>query len=133
SVYILQDGYNASASEGAIFMLKQLPKTKSIGEATSGTYQSGATVLLPVTEDTTLIMGTKYLERYDKKGNLIQEKKGMAPDIYTPASNAMARTLTLIKGRKNPFVQTLFLLSQLYSNLKKPKTRTGINNQNNQR
>ena len=133
SVYILQDGYNASASEGAIFMLKQLPKAKSIGEATSGTYQSGATVLLPVTEDTTLIMGTKYLERYDKKGNLIQEKKGMAPDIYTPASNAMARTLTLIKGRKNPFVQTLFLLSQLYSNLKKPKTRTGINNQNNQR
>ena len=69
----------------------------------------------------------------DKKGNLIQEKKGMAPDIYTPASNAMARTLTLIKGKKNPFIQTLFLLSQLYSNLKKPKTRTSINNQNNQR
>ena len=67
SIYILQDEYNASATEGAIFMLSQLPKSTTIGENTSGTFAGGATTELPLSYGS-LIIGTEYRERYDKSG-----------------------------------------------------------------
>ncbi len=112
-IYILQDGWNASATEGAIYMLKQLPNAKTIGEKTSGTYQNGATILLPVTEDTELIIGTKYLERWDKTGAIIEEKEGMKPDIATKAEKALSKALLSIKLRSPVLTQSLFVFSQL--------------------
>ena len=95
SIYILQDGYNASATEGAIYMLSQLPKSTTVGENTSGTFAGGATTSLPMSYGS-LIVGTEYRERYDKNGNKINEKEGMKPDIPCASENAFSKAFNMI-------------------------------------
>ena len=95
SIYILQDEYNASATEGAIFMLSQLPKSTTIGENTSGTFAGGATTELPLSHGS-LIIGTEYRERYDKSGKQIKEKEGMVPDIFCSSQKSFAKAVNII-------------------------------------
>ena len=109
-VYILQDGYNASATEGAIYMLSQLPKSVTIGENTSGTFAGGATTSLPMSYGS-LVIGTEYRERYDKKGNKIKEKEGIHPDIQCSSEKAFSKALNIIGSRSR------FLTSQMVKSL----------------
>ena len=133
NIYVLQDSWNASAAEGAIFMLTQLKDCKTIGEPTSGTFQSGATVSLNITPETELVIGTKYFEREDKKGNMIEEKKGMKPDIYTKSENAMKKALSTIKLKENIFLQAFSILAQITFNSSDKKKSSPFFKQNNQR
>lgn len=100
SIYVLQNRYNASAAEGAIFMLSQLKNATTIGENTSGTFSGGATTRLPMTYGS-LIIGTEYRERLSKKGKSIKEKIGMKPDFKTSSDDAFSMALTLISGQYN--------------------------------
>lgn len=92
SIYVLQDQYNASATEGAIFMLSQLPKAKTIGEKTAGCFAGGATTRLEMPEGT-LSIGTVYRERFDKEGQPIKEKEGMHPTLPCAYNKAFDKAL----------------------------------------
>ncbi len=133
NIYILQDGWNASASEGAIFMLKQLKNSYSIGEQTSGTYQSGATVSLPITSDIELVLGTKYMERLNQKGNIIEEKEGLKPDFPTDSKQAMKKAFSLIRTKNQTLIQAFSILAKIGDYLIKNKKHTPIKKKNNQR
>lgn len=98
SIYILQNEYNASAAEGAIYMLSQLPKSTTIGEKTSGTFAGGATTTLPMSYGS-LIIGTEYRERFDKNGKQIKEKEGMVPDIPCSSENAFSKAMNMISEK----------------------------------
>lgn len=97
-VYVLQNHLNASATEGAIYMLSQLPNCTTIGIPTKGAFQGGSTVVLPLNENYDLIIGTEYRERFYPngvdKGKPILEKKGMAPNVYS--TNAYFTALKLM-------------------------------------
>ncbi len=133
NIYILQDGWNASASEGAIFMLKQLKNAYSIGEQTSGTYQSGATVSLPVAPEIELVLGTKYMERLNQKGNIIEEKEGLKPDFPTDSKQAMKKAFSLIRMQNPALIRTFLILAKIGGHLIKNKKNHPIQNKNNQR
>lgn len=98
SIYILQDEYNASATEGAIFMLSQLPKSTTIGENTSGTFAGGATTELPMSYGS-LIIGTEYRERYNKSGKQIKEKEGMVPNIPCSSEKSFAKAINITSSQ----------------------------------
>ena len=133
NIYILQDGWNASASEGAIFMLKQLKNSYSIGEQTSGTYQSGATVSLQVAPNIELVIGTKYMERLDQKGNIIEEKKGFTPDFQVHSQQAMKKAFSLIRTKNLTLIRAFSILAKMRDYLSKNKNLKKIQKQNNQR
>ncbi len=86
-IYVLQNQKNASATEGAIYMLSQLPNCTTIGIPTKGAFQGGSTVVLPLNEIYDLVIGTEYRERFYQngadKGKAILEKKGMNPNVYS--------------------------------------------------
>lgn len=107
SICILQDQYNASATEGAIFMLSQLPNTKTIGEKTAGCFAGGATTRLEMGDNTSLSIGTVYRERFDKKGSPIREKVGMEPDI--PCNYNQAFEIALTQISKNVITSQMLL------------------------
>ena len=89
-IYVLQNQKNASATEGAIYMLSQLPNCTTIGIPTKGAFQGGSTVVLPLNEIYDLVIGTEYRERFYQngadKGTAILEKKGMNPNVYSTDS-----------------------------------------------
>ena len=97
-IFILQDEYNASAAEGAVFMLSQLQNSKTIGTSTSGTFQGGACkdIQMPIG---TLTIGTIYRERF-KNGKPIKEKEGIPPDIPCSSENAFNTALMHIQEIK---------------------------------
>ena len=133
NIFILQDGWNASASEGAIFMLKQLKNSYTIGEQTSGTYQSGATVSLQVSPDIELVIGTKYMERLDQKGNIIEEKKGFKPDFQVKSQQAMKKAFSLVRTKNQTLIRAFSILAKLGNFLSKNKNHQPFQKQNNQR
>ena len=94
NIYILQDAWCASATEGAIFMLSQIPKSQTIGESTSGTFAGGACVEIPF-EQGFLIIGTEYRKR-SRNGKAIKEKEGQLPDIETPSKEAYTKACEMI-------------------------------------
>lgn len=98
-VYVLQDGWCASASEGAIWMLLQLPHSQTIGEQTSGCFACSAPVRLPF-ENGSLKIGTYYCARI-KNGFSIKEKEGMPADVSVPSDEAFCKAQNLIKARRN--------------------------------
>ena len=104
NIYILQDAWCASASEGAIFMLSQIPNSKTIGENTSGTFAGGACTEIPF-EQGSLIIGTEYRKR-SRNGKEIKEKEGQTPDIETPSKEAYTKACQIILNQQ---IQTLSL------------------------
>ena len=98
SIYILQDKCNASATEGAIYMLSQLKHTKTIGENTYGAFQGGATVELPMRYNTSLIIGTEYRERKTKNGHPIYENEGIPPHVQSESSKAYDTAISTLKS-----------------------------------
>ncbi len=99
SIYILQDRWCASASEGAIFMLSQLPHCQTIGERTSGCFAGSAPVRLPF-ENGMLKIGTYYCAR-TKNGVSITEKEGSPADVCVSSADAYVKVQTLIEERAN--------------------------------
>lgn len=93
-LYILQDNWNASAAEGAIYMLSQISGSQTIGETTSGTFAGGACVNIPF-ECGMLRIGTEYRER-NKNGAQTKEKEGMPPDINVPSQEACNKAIEII-------------------------------------
>ncbi len=106
-IYILQDRWNASATEGAIHMLSQLKHTQTIGENTSGTFVGGSCIEIPMPVGS-LIIGTEYRTR-SKHGKPIHEKDGMEPDIKCASSKAFEQALSIIKKEINSYNSTLFV------------------------
>ena len=98
-VYILQDKWCASATEGAIWMLSQLPHSHTIGEQTSGCFAGSAPVRLPF-ENGSLKIGTYYCARA-KNGLSIKEKEGIPADISISSANALLKAQNLIEERAN--------------------------------
>lgn len=96
-VYILQDKWCASASEGAIWMLLQLPKSQTIGEQTSGCFAGSAPVRLPFINGS-LKIGTYYCARI-KNGLSIKEKEGIPADVSTSSADALVKAQNLIEVR----------------------------------
>ena len=96
-VYILQDKWCASASEGAIWMLSQLPHSQTIGEQTSGCFAGSAPVRLPF-DNGILKIGTYYCAR-TKNGLSIKEKEGIPADVATSSADAFLKAQTLIETR----------------------------------
>ena len=105
TIYILQDRWCASASEGAIFMLSQIPNSKTIGDNTAGTFAGGACVEIPF-EQGSLIIGTEYRKR-SRNGKEIKEKEGQTPDIETPSKEAYTKACQIILNQQ---IQTLSFL-----------------------
>lgn len=93
-IFVLQDRLNASATEGAIYMLSQLPRCITIGEKTSGTFAGGATVDMPMPHGV-LTIGTVFRKR-TKNGKEIKEKEGIPPDIACPPKQALHNAISLI-------------------------------------
>ena len=98
-IFVLQDKWCASASEGAIWMLSQLPKCQTIGEQTSGCFAGSAPVRLPF-DNGMLKIGTYYSAR-TKNGVQIQEKEGIPADISVSSADAYVEAQNLIKTRRN--------------------------------
>ncbi len=96
-VYILQDKWCASASEGAIWMLSQLPHSQTIGEQTSGCFAGSAPVRLPF-DNGMLKIGTYYCAR-TKNGLSIKEKEGIPADVSISSADAFLKAQTLIEER----------------------------------
>ena len=133
-IYVLQDGWNASAAEGAIYMLKQLNNVTTIGEKTSGTYQSGNVVSVNINENVELCIGTHYRERLDKKHQIIKEKDGMKADIPCPSNKAFKKALMQFKMGNNHLIRSFCLLSKLFDLLPQKKSNTALfNTSKNQR
>ncbi len=88
-IYVLQDAWCASASEGAVWLLSQLPHSLSIGEQTSGCFAGSAPIRLPF-ESGVLKIGTYYCAR-NKNGMPLQEKEGIPADISDASSNAFLK------------------------------------------
>ncbi len=105
-IYILQDNWNASATEGAIYMLSQIEHTQTIGENTSGTFAGGSCVEIPMPVGS-LIIGTEYRTR-SKSGKLIHEKEGMEADIKSASSKAFNQVLSIIKKEINSYNSAYF-------------------------
>lgn len=103
-IYMLQDAWCASATEGAIFMLSQIPNSKTIGESTAGTFAGGACTEIPF-EQGSLIIGTEYRKR-SRNGKEIKEKEGQTPDIKTPSKEAYSKVCQIILNQQ---IQTLSL------------------------
>ena len=114
-------------------MLKQLKNSYSIGEQTSGTYQSGATVSLQVAPNIELVIGTKYMERLDQKGNIIEEKKGFTPDFQVHSQQAMKKAFSLIRTKNLTLIRAFSILAKMRDYLSKNKNLKKIQKQNNQR
>lgn len=111
-IYILQDKWCASASEGAIFMLLQLPHSQTIGEKTSGCFAGSAPVRLPF-ENGSLKIGTYYCAR-TKNSMPIKEKDGMLADVSVSSADAMVKAQTLIEVRvDNKRIQNSGILKSL--------------------
>ena len=104
-IYILQDRWCASAAEGAIFMLSQIPNSQTIGENTSGTFAGGACTEIPF-EQGRLRIGTEYRQR-SRNGREIKEKEGQLPDIEIPSKEAYSKACRIILNQQ---IQTLSLL-----------------------
>lgn len=104
NIYILQDAWCASATEGAIFMLSQIPNSQTIGENTAGTFAGGACTEIPF-EHGSLIIGTEYRQR-SRNGREIKEKEGQTPDIETPSKEAYTKACRIILNQQ---IQTLSL------------------------
>ncbi len=99
NIFVLQDGWCASATEGAIYMLSQIPNTKTIGETTSGTFAGGCCVTVPM-EVGSLIIGTEYRTRHQKE-RPVYEKEGLLSDIGCPSSLAFDYALKEINNPRN--------------------------------
>ena len=104
NIYILQDLWCASATEGAIFMLSQISNSKTIGENTSGTFAGGACAEIPF-EQGSLIIGIEYRKR-SRNGVEIKEKEGQAADIKVPSREAYTKACEMILNQQ---IQTLSL------------------------
>ncbi len=99
NIYVLQDGWNASATEGAIYMLSQLKNASFIGEKTSGTFAGGCCVEIPM-EVGSLIIGTEY--RTCAQNNApIREKEGFKPTIACSSGMAFDCVLNEIKSNND--------------------------------
>lgn len=96
-IYILQDKWCASASEGAIWMLSQLPHSQTIGEQTSGCFAGSAPVRLPF-DSGILKIGTYYCAR-TKNGLSIKEKEGIPADVLISSADAFNKAQSLIEER----------------------------------
>ena len=96
-IYVLQDRWCASASEGAIFMLSQLPRSLTIGEQTSGCFAGSAPVNLPF-DNGILRIGTYFCAR-TKNGMPIKEKEGVPADVSESSADAFIKAQILIKER----------------------------------
>lgn len=96
NVYVLQDGGNSSAADGAIWMLRQMDNCTTIGENTFGAF-AGGDVKKHKIEDGTLLIGNTYRERYLADGTKIEEGKGIPPDTGCASKNAYDMAITLVK------------------------------------
>lgn len=90
-IYVLQDRWCASASEGAIYMLSQMDNTTTIGEPTSGCFAGGACIRVPF-EVGYLKIGTEYRRR-SRAGSSINEKEGQFADIKVSSAQAYETAL----------------------------------------
>ncbi len=95
NVYVLQDGGNSSAADGAIWMLRQMDNCKTIGENTFGAF-AGGDVKQHKMEGGTLFIGNTYRER-SINGRKIEEGKGIPPDVKCASANAFDMAITLVK------------------------------------
>ena len=119
NVYVLQDGGNSSAADGAIWMLRQMDNCTTIGENTFGAF-AGGDVKKHKIEGGTLLIGNTYRERHLPDGTKIEEGKGIPPDTECVSKNAYDMAITLIKKTN----------MQMYS-LKKDKANSSVNSRNN--
>ena len=97
NVYVLQDGCNASAAEGAIWMLRQMDRCKTIGENTHGAF-AGGDVKRHRIGGGTLYMGNTYRERI-LNNRKVEEGKGIAPDIRSSSKTAYALAVSAVKRK----------------------------------
>lgn len=96
NVYVLQDGGNSSAADGAIWMLRQTDNYTTVGENTFGAF-AGGDVKKHKIEGGTLLIGNTYRERYLPDGTKVEEGKGIPPDIKCASENAYDMAITLVK------------------------------------
>ncbi len=111
-ICILQNKWNCSAAEGAIYMMSQLPNTITIGDSTMGMFSGGSCVMLPMSAGK-LVIGTEYRER-TKNGNPIKEKEGAPPDIKCDTMDAFQIAINTVCKFQNTF-------SKLASDMKNDK------------
>ena len=96
NVYVLQDGGNSSAADGAIWMLRQTDNCITVGENTFGAF-AGGDVKKHKIDGGTLLIGNTYRERYLPDGTKVEEGKGIPPDIKCASENAYDMAITLVK------------------------------------
>ena len=97
NVFVLQDGGNASAAEGAIWMLRQMNNCKTVGENTHGAF-AGGDVKRHDMGNAVLQLGNTYRERILPNGEKVKEGKGIPADVKTKSSEAYAQTINFIKN-----------------------------------
>lgn len=99
NIFVLQDGGNASATEGAIWMLRQINNCKTVGENTHGAF-AGGDVKRHDMENAVLQLGNTYRERILPNGEKVKEGKGIPADIKVKSSEAYTQTIDFIKNNK---------------------------------
>ncbi len=108
NICILQDSSNASAAEGAIFMLSQLGRVRTVGENTVGAFAGGSCVSLPMSYGK-LVIGTEYRER-NLNGVRVEEKKGLIPSLWTQSENALNKALEYLDKANNANLNNSIIL-----------------------
>ncbi len=99
NIYVLQDGGNASATEGAIWMLRQMDNCTTIGENTHGAFAGGDVKRHQISDNVVLRLGNTYRERTMPNGQKVHEGKGIPADIKCSSSEAYEKALTCIKDK----------------------------------
>lgn len=105
-VYVLQDGGNASATEGAIWMLRQIDSCTTIGENTHGAFTGGDVKQHTMGNNAVLMLGNTYRERTMPDGTKVEEGKGIPADINCQSSDAYNKCLTLINNNQRALIYT---------------------------
>lgn len=114
NIFVLQDGGNASATEGAIWMLRQMNNCKTVGENTHGAF-AGGDVKRHDMGNTILHLGNTYRERVLPNGEKVKEGKGIPADIKVKSSQAYTQTIDFIKKNKTSNREICSLMAQKYS------------------
>ena len=99
-IYVLQDGRNASATEGAIWMLRQMKNCTTIGDCTHGAFAGGDVKSHEIGDTVVLKLGNTYRERYMPDRQKVLEGKGIPADIPCPSSKSFEKTLACIHDKQ---------------------------------
>ena len=98
-IYVLQDGRNASATEGAIWMLRQMKNCTTIGDCTHGAFAGGDVKPHKIGDNVVLKLGNTYRERYMPGRKKVLEGKGIPADKKCSSLEAYEKALTCIKDK----------------------------------